>query len=74
MTRADIALRACEGISTHALQYGVIPQLIYACELAHAYLRTASGLDRASRDYELLVSRLSLMLAKIQDPEPEDQP
>jgi hypothetical protein len=64
-------LKACEGISTHALEYGVIGELVEVCEEAIRVLDKNLLYPHVGRDWELLQSRLTLVLTKLSDKEPE---
>lgn len=69
--RQNACLKACEGISTHALEYGVIGQLVEAVEEAKKVLDEKLQYPHISREWELLHSRLRLVLSKLNDKEPE---
>lgn len=65
--RRTIIFGACKGISTHALEYGIIPQMIDGIRESLVFLSAPS---ETARQRELLISRLKLLLAKVTDGEP----
>lgn len=59
--RIAACVKACEGIDTRALQFGVIQQLLDACEEARCFI---DAYRTTERDRELLRSRLELVASK----------
>lgn len=68
--RTLICLNACQGISTHALEYGVVQQLIETCSHTLFFLKNLRFVEE--RELELCISRLQLAIAKATDKEPNE--
>lgn len=62
--RIAACVRACDGIPTRALQYGIIHQLLEACEHGLAYV---DAYRVTERERELLRSRFLHVLTKAED-------